>query len=203
MNSERKNIAEPPKPQAAHNRKDRAMSVIERPTIAGLWTREGKFYRVWKSGDDCPLQLQEIYENSGTLSGCTTVDCMPTGNWRKLTSPAATSPEVKPFTPTKSTWQAGKEFKAWIARNTDATPDKIAEKALKIFSECGTAPPDAFPPRPAFVAPEKPDTLIRLKGGDGFSFWAHKRAGGYLAGNMIYRFEEYEAIDLKTGEVIA
>jgi hypothetical protein len=122
---------------------------------------------------------------------------------QQATSPAAPSPEVKPFTPTKSTWQAGVEFKAWIARNTDATPDKIAEKALKIFSECGTAPPDAFPPRPAFVAPEKPDTLIRLKGGDGFSFWAHKRAGGYLAGNMIYRFEEYEAIDLKTGEVIA
>jgi len=171
----------------------------------------------------------------------------------QLTSPAAPSPEVKPFTPTKSTWQAGKEFKAWIARNTDATPDKIAEKALKIFSECGTAQPEViegrgqsvgdkagwywcYPPewangnsgvlhleaadrftcecrfirvtqpvlqpRPAFVAPERPDTLIRQKS-DGFECWASKRAGGYCAGPWCYSFDSVDVINPATGEPLA
>jgi hypothetical protein len=124
-----------------------------------------------------------------------------------LTSPAAPSPEVKPFTPTKSTWQAGVEFRRWLNHNTtialdNAQIDRIAEKALKIFSECGAATPDAFQPSPAFVAPERPDTLIRQKS-DGFECWASKRAGGYCAGPWCYSFDSVDVINPATGEPLA
>lgn len=104
--------------------------MLNHPDLPGLWTRDGKFYRVWREPEYGSLIGQHI-----DVDGCTgqIVWTLPTGNWRKLTAASKASP----FTPTKSTWQAGKEFLEWLGSNWPNSPKRIAEKALKIFSECG------------------------------------------------------------------
>jgi len=67
------------------------MSVSEKPNEPGLWTREGKFYRVFDY--DGKLQPVEIHVD-GVEGDWPELSDLPTGNWRKLTAPAAPSPEV-------------------------------------------------------------------------------------------------------------
>jgi hypothetical protein len=62
----------------------------EKPDSAGLWEREGKFYRVWLDCETDKLIGQHIDGETGFTGDL--IWSLPTGNWRKLTATAP--PEV-------------------------------------------------------------------------------------------------------------
>jgi len=66
----------------------------ERPDSAGLWEREGKFYRVWLSTCERCFYVHDIHDGDHVGAIYTTDDSgwrCPTGNWRKLTAESATA----------------------------------------------------------------------------------------------------------------
>ncbi len=63
-------------------------SGVDKPNEPGLWTRDGKFYRVWNDRDD--LVSDEIMPD-GCLDNWSMVKNLPTGNWHKLTAETATA----------------------------------------------------------------------------------------------------------------
>jgi hypothetical protein len=65
----------------------------DKPTSAGLWTREGKLYRVWHDGETAKMIGQHIDGDTGFTGGL--IWNLPTGNWRKITAGTApATPEV-------------------------------------------------------------------------------------------------------------
>lgn len=95
----------------------------ERPDSPGLWTREGKFYRVWDSNGS--LATHEIDGTTGSSGSVIWhLPNLPTGNWKKLGVPVAAG-------------EAREKFREWLidfgARDWPQN-NAIADRAAEIFA---------------------------------------------------------------------
>lgn len=92
----------------------------DRPDEPGIWTREGKFYRVWENPGSPEFFGDEILPN-GTLGDYLDFSTMP-GNWHKLTAPATNA-------------EAREKFHGWLKGHCNQSSDEqIADKAAEIFT---------------------------------------------------------------------
>ena len=59
-----------------------------KPTEPGLWTREGKFYRVWIAGsEDSELVAMELGDDGREVQFYRVIH-LPPGDWHNITAPA-------------------------------------------------------------------------------------------------------------------
>jgi hypothetical protein len=95
-----------------------------KPTEPGIWTREGKFYRVWQPKESRlgrHLVSEEITDDGRRGEWCD-CDSLPPGNWHKLTAPATNA-------------EALEKFRGWLKGHCNQSSDEqIADKAAEIFA---------------------------------------------------------------------
>jgi hypothetical protein len=183
----------------------------DKPTSAGLWTREGKFYRVWHDGETAKMIGQHIDGDTGFTGGL--IWNLPTGNWRKITAGTAPAPpeviegrgQVVTAEQAGQYWGKDGNAKAFYCTKCEGGEFMKGTRYMRISEP-------TFPPRPAFVSPEKPEPkyrLYRITQGDskGNTFWGLPASNGaelFICNEPDYFNSEWcEEIDETTGEPLA